>query len=200
MKPYLAFILFGYISGSIMYAYLLPKLFLNMNICERSADGNPGVANVFLNAGTGIGILVLILELFKGFFPVFLAARALNLHHPMFAFVLAAPVMGHAFPLSMKFQGGKSIAVSFGVLLGLLPIWMPVCLLAAFYLLFSLVIVICPHFYRSIVTYGFLSISALLLFETFSLTAGCFLISAIVIFKHFRRYQGEKLEIRLFSF
>ena len=70
-------------------------------------------------AGTGIGILVLILELFKGFFPVFLAARALNLHHPMFAFVLAAPVMGHAFPLSMKFQGGKSIAVSFGVLLGL---------------------------------------------------------------------------------
>ena len=42
----------GYLSGSIMYAYLIPKIFLNKDIREESEDGNPGTANVFLNAGS----------------------------------------------------------------------------------------------------------------------------------------------------
>lgn len=58
--------------------------------------------------------------------------------------VLAAPVIGHAFPLFHPRMGGKAIAVSFGCLLGLYPDLRPVLTLAAFYLIFSLLLVIDP--------------------------------------------------------
>ena len=74
---------------------------------------------------------------FEGFLPVWLASHILDTRRWMFAFVLCAPVAGHAFPLFYPKRGGKAIAVSFGVLLGLLPRYRPVLLLIFFYLLFS---------------------------------------------------------------
>ena len=136
---YLIYIILGYLSGSVMYAYLIPKMLKHIDIRELSDDGNPGTANAFLHAGIPIGSLVIRCELCKGALPVWVAARRLHISGLLFAPVMAAPVLGHAFPLFFGGKGGgKSIAVSFGVLIGLYPNLNPALTLAALYILFSL--------------------------------------------------------------
>ena len=152
------YIIGGYLSGSILYSYLLPKALKGIDITAESPDGNPGTANAFTCAGIPIGILVLCMELLKGYLPVHLALREVNPARWSFALILAAPVFGHACPFLQPQKGGKAIAVSFGVLLGLVPFWLPVLSLAALYLIFSLVIVIDPHFYRSVCTFVLFSV------------------------------------------
>ena len=114
----LFFILVGYLSGSILYAYLLPKYICHIDIMKDSHDHNPGTFNAFALAGTQVGILVIALELLKGFLPVWLGSHILDTRRWMFAFVLCAPVAGHAFPLFYPKRGGKAIAVSFWGIIG----------------------------------------------------------------------------------
>lgn len=195
---YVFFILAGYLLGSIMFAWYLPLWIKRVDIREVSDDGNPGTANAFKHAGVFVGSLVIVCELGKGFVPVFLAHRYLEAERLLFALVMAAPVAGHAFPVFTKGkEGGKAIAVSFGVLLGLLPEWRPVLVLVFYYLLFSLFIVIRPHLHRSIVTFIFFTASCVFLVEGAALILGCALISAIVVLKHLKKYQGEKVTVAL---
>lgn len=198
---YLAFMILGYFSGSVMYACTIPKLVCGKDVRESSRDKNPGTANVFMFAGAGLGIFVLCCELLKGFVPVYLAAQRLDTASLSFAFIMAAPVAGHAFSVFLKGKGGKAIAVSFGVLLGLFPILPPVLALAFFYLLFSLVFVILPHLYRSAVTFACFSLAVAVFSHRDpvqmpeSIALGCLLISGIVIYKHI--YAGEKSKFTL---
>lgn len=69
VMKYLFYIILGYLSGSVMYAYLIPRLLKHIDIRELSEDGNPGTANAFLHAGVPIGILVILCELLKVRFP-----------------------------------------------------------------------------------------------------------------------------------
>ncbi len=69
MSSYLGFVIGGYLLGSILFAYVLPKLTRHIDIREMSEDGNPGTYNAFRYGGTVCGICVLLLELLKGFFP-----------------------------------------------------------------------------------------------------------------------------------
>lgn len=195
---YLFFTLTGYLSGSVLYAYWLPKLLCGKNVIEISNDNNPGTANAYKSSGVFIGTLVLFCELSKGFLPVYFAAKHAAVESMLFIPVVLAPVLGHAFPIFDYKKGGKAIAVSFGVLLGLFPICRPVLILAAAYLSYSLVIVIEPHIFRSVVTFFTFSV---LNFLTCSLPSLCFsgiAISAVVIFKHLEKYQGETFSMRLF--
>ena len=194
---YMLYILFGYLSGSVMYAYLIPKYFYELDICKISDDKNPGAANVFKYVGKKVGILVVTLEVVKGFLPVFLACRNLNMEHVLFSLVLTAPVLGHAFPFWNAKKGGKSIAVSFGSLLGLYPALTPVLALAGCYLLFSLVIVIVPHLFRTVITYGCFCGYSIFFMDNRCVIVGCLLISFLVIGKHIMKYQGEKMEIHV---
>lgn len=197
---YLLFILFGYLCGSVLNGYLLPLWIRHVDVTENSPDHNPGAANVFLCAGIPLGVLVILLELAKGAVPVYWATRVLDVHALPFALVLAAPVLGHACPFWRPHGGGKAIAVSFGALLGLLPEFHPLALLVFFYLLFSLVIRIQPHFFRSIITYLCFAAAALYFVPGPALPVGCLLIAGIVIGAHLARYQGERpwIATRLF--
>ena len=193
---YLFFIVCGYLSGSVLYAYLLPKHLCHIDITAGSSDQNPGTANAFTYAGIPVGTAVLLLELSKAFFPVFCAARFLDTQNPLFGLVLAAPVAGHAFPLWFSGKGGKSIAASFGALLGLLPQWRPVVILAVLYIVFSAVILIKPHFFRSVVTFLLFSLACVFLLPNRAYLLGCALLSAIVISKHLMMYQGERITVQ----
>ena len=178
----LFFILVGYLSGSILYAYLLPKYICHIDIMKDSDDHNPGTFNAFALAGTQVGILVIALELLKGFLPIWLASHILDTRRWMFAFVLCAPVAGHAFPLFYPKRGGKAIAVSFGVLLGLLPRYRPVLLLI--------------FFYRSILTFTLFSLTGLFYFHDAVISMGTFFISCVVIIRHLVHHQKEPFSIR----
>lgn len=110
---YFLFILLGFVLGSTLFAYWIPRLFFKTDITKVPPDHNPGVANAYMQAGFFAGTLSLLCELFKGAVPVFLADRILDRDSMLFALVMAAPVFGHAFPFFQKERGGKAIAVSF---------------------------------------------------------------------------------------
>lgn len=196
-KEEFLFLIAGYLSGSVLYSYLLPKYLMKIDIMSMSEDGNPGTANVFKYAGAPMGIFVLCLELLKGYVPIHLAMQTLDISNSVFGLILAAPVLGHAYPFLNWKKGGKSIAVSFGVLLGLTPLWIPVLLLAACYLVFSLIIVIRPHFYRSVLTFLIFFAGVMWKVPLHSIVIGSGIISLTVICRHFLRYHGEKFKVLL---
>lgn len=176
----------AYLSGSILYGQLILKKFCQKDIRAVSADGNPGTYNVFIYGGTFWGVLTLVLDLAKGFVPIWLYRRHINAEDLWLMLVIIAPAAGHAFPVWQGFSGGKAIAVSFGCLLGLLPDYGPVLILAAFYLL-GCAMKISPHEKRTIA--AFLCSAATIWFciNSLAIRLACIGISAIVIY---RNWQG----------
>lgn len=200
MIRYLFWIAVGFLSGSILYAYFIPKYINHVDICECSDDKNPGTANAFKYAGFWAGISVILCELLKAFFPVFFAARNVDTTKLPFAFIMAAPVAGHAFSIFFKGNGGKAIAASFGVLLALYPNTYPFAILAVLYIFFSTIIIITPHFYRSIITFILFITMVFFAVPTPSIRLGCGLIAGITILKHIMKFHGEAFGVHtLFS-
>lgn len=197
---YLFWCVLSYISGCIMYAYLIPLIFEKKNIIKLSDDSNPGVANVFINCKLQTGIVVLLLELLKGAVPIYAASKALDIDSLAFAAVMAAPVAGHAFPPKLfGTKGGKAIAVTFGVCLGLSPLFLPLLLLAGTYVFFSVIVVINPHMIRSVVTFLIFTAAAIIFVRPVAVAVGCTAMSAIVIIKHLVAGTDKDLSVSLFK-
>lgn len=194
-----AWILFGYLSGSILYARIFAKLFRKEDMIEKSRDRNPGAGNAFMYGGFWCGVLTLTCDILKGFFPVYLFmqyAPELSPDMLSIAFVMAAPVVGHAFPVFYKGRGGKGIAVTFGCLLGLFPFLEPFAILAAFFIFFSCILRINPHYYRTLAAYICALIGMLLLVKQPMVLLG-FAIIAVVVSSRMLLSEEEKEKMRI---
>lgn len=201
IRPYLLFAGLGYLSGSVLYAQIFLRLFRGRDVRTVSEDENPGTANAFLGGGVVCGVLALAGDLCKGMLPVQWALQNCDMRCPWFALVLAAPVIGHAWPIFFRFRGGKAIAVSFGVLLGIAPVCpVPLAALAFFYLFFSLVVRISPHAWRSIAAFLAAGLAGRALAMPASLVGGVRLIVLIVCGKHLAALHRnpEPVRLRLF--
>lgn len=195
---YILFAICGFISGSIMYSYLIAKHFYNVDITVEGEDGNPGMTNVMQCVGVKPGLLCLLLDFQKGFVPVFLASLVLDPENLLFSLVLVSPVLGHAFSPILKGKGGKAIAVTFGVFTGALTVgsnmlWS----MCAIMILFSAVIVIKPHSLRMIIGMILQIICLLLSKDPRSLVLGGILASVVVIIKHMMNYGTDKAEVKI---
>lgn len=194
------FILAGYASGSILYARIFATLFKKNDLFDRSRDKNPGTANAFQYGGFWCGLCTLVCDILKGFLPVFLY---MNTRPPTAewlpcALVMAAPVIGHVFPIFFRFRGGKGIAVTFGCLLGLLPIWQPIAWLAAFFIFFSVVVRITPHYYRTLITYICTLLCLYLTSEWTAIWVGFLFISTVVFLKLLSsKEEKSKMEVMI---
>lgn len=82
-------------------------------------DGNPGAANVFRAGGQKLGVLALVLDVAKGMPFVFLAHSYFHLPELSIIAVGMSAIIGHAFSPFLYWNGGKAIAVTYGVLLAL---------------------------------------------------------------------------------
>lgn len=156
MREIIMYAILGYLSGSVLFARVFSRVFRKEGMLENSRDRNPGTANAFLYGGFWCGALTLAGDLLKGFLPVFLFLRSgvpEHAHAFLGGLVIAAPVIGHGFPVFFGFRGGKGITVSFGCLLGMLPLWKPVTFLALFFIFFSVVFRITPHYHRTLAAY-----------------------------------------------
>ncbi len=194
-----AWILFGYLSGSILYARIFAKLFRKEDMIEKSRDRNPGAGNAFMYGGFWCGVLTLTCDILKGFFPVYLFMQyepELSPDMLSIAFVMAAPVVGHAFPVFYKGRGGKGIAVTFGCLLGLFPFLEPFAILAAFFIFFSCILRINPHYYRTLAAYMCALIGMLLLVKQPMVLLG-FAIIAVVVSSRMLLSEEEKEKMRI---
>lgn len=194
------YILFGYLCGSILFARVFGQVLYERDVTADGDDKNPGTFNAFKCGGFLCGVLTLICDLAKGIIPVFMYIRGLD-DDPGLAltFVIAAPVLGHIFPIFYRFRGGKGIAVSFGTLLGLFPMMMPVLILAAVFIFFSLVVKISPHYYRTLASFGSASVLILIFADCpLAVTVGFLISSVAVTTKLFRSTEEkESLEVKL---
>ncbi len=195
---YLMFIITGYLLGSILFGYLIPKIFKNVDTKKDSKDNNPGTANAFIQGGIICGMCTLLLELLKGFIPIFLAKNFVSTNHLLFSLIMISPVLGHAYPIYTKFRdGGKCIAVSFGSLLGLFPNIKLGVVLAFWLIFFSTIIIFKPHVLRVLVSFLCFIITSLFIAESISIFIGCFMIVSLVITRHLSTFKTmEGTEVR----
>lgn len=125
----------SYLLGSIPSGLLLARL-RNVDV-RTTGSGNIGATNVARSAGKGLGLITLVLDAAKGAVPV-LVADALDLFpalNPAFdrnATIAAAvgAVVGHVFPVTLGFRGGKGVATALGAMAALAPASLPLPLLA----------------------------------------------------------------------
>lgn len=195
------FALLGYLSGSVLYARVFAHLFGKERMLENSRDKNPGSANAFMYGGFWCGLLTLICDIGKGFVPVFLFMQATEQLRPgVFAtsMVLAAPVIGHVFPVFYRFRGGKGIAATFGSLLGLFPALKPAVILALFFIFFSVILRVSPHFYRTLMAYFCALFCMMLCVDQRAVTLGFAIITvAVCIRMHASAEEREKMRVKL---
>ena len=132
--------LVAYLLGSIPFGYLLVRIFRSEDI-RKTGSGNIGATNVIRSGAKGLGALTFLLDALKGYGAVLLAGQLVSVsvtrwppiaqfpwqgnHMARFenAAALAAvcAVLGHIFPIWLRFKGGKGVATAFGVLIALVP-------------------------------------------------------------------------------
>jgi glycerol-3-phosphate acyltransferase PlsY len=111
----------AYLIGAIPFGYILVRLRSGKDV-RAMGSGNIGATNVMRTTGRALGILTLLLDIAKGAFAVWLADYLM--HGSMFWMTLAALAVmaGHAFPVFLKFKGGKAVASFVGAFLYLTPV------------------------------------------------------------------------------
>jgi glycerol-3-phosphate acyltransferase PlsY len=115
----LPWILLGYALGSVPFAFLVAR---RAGIDVRVAgSGNVGAANVVRTSGLSLGVTVMALDMIKGAATVLAAYAAVGTVPPMAA-AGAAAVVGHIYPVWLRFHGGKGVAVAAGVFAILAPV------------------------------------------------------------------------------
>lgn len=187
------YIALGYMCGSILFARLFGAL-IKTDVTRNAPDGNPGAANAFKNGGFWCGALTLCGDILKGALPVhlYLAGEVST----ALALVLAAPVIGHVFPLFYGFKGGKGIACTFGCLLGLFPMVEPLLALALFFIFFSVILRITPTYHRTLVTYLCAELTIVFLLKMPVIAVGFTLISLAVGYRMLKSPE-EKARCRV---
>jgi acyl phosphate:glycerol-3-phosphate acyltransferase len=131
---YLIVAVMAYLLGSIPFGYLLVRVFRGEDI-RQSGSGNIGATNVARSGAKGLGIATLVLDALKGALAVWLAAwldsRGLNKcidvdysclsTSGLMSMAALFAVLGHVFPIWLKFKGGKGVATALGVFCVLFP-------------------------------------------------------------------------------
>ena len=115
------FVIFAYLFGSIPIAYIFYKVRTGGDI-RNEGSGNVGGTNVTRTVGVAAGIITIIADIAKGFIPVMILYFIYPEDLILLSIAAVAVVLGHDYPVYLKFKGGKGISTSFGVVVGLCAI------------------------------------------------------------------------------
>jgi glycerol-3-phosphate acyltransferase PlsY len=120
----LTLLLIAYLLGSIPFGLILVKVVRGQDV-RLSGSGNIGATNVARSSGAPLGIATLLLDALKGYAAVavaILVARRNVMEVEMVAASAAlCAILGHVFPVWLKFRGGKGVATGVGAFIGLAP-------------------------------------------------------------------------------
>jgi acyl phosphate:glycerol-3-phosphate acyltransferase len=132
----------AYLLGSIPTGYLLVRFVRKQDI-RTVGSGNIGATNVLRSGGKGLGAATFLLDMLKGCAAVWLGLLVAHLWMPLApardveALAALCAVLGHMFPVWLKFRGGKGVATGFGVFLVASPL-AALAALAVFVLIFAM--------------------------------------------------------------
>lgn len=122
----------AYLFGSFPTALIAGKLLKKIDIREHGS-GNAGATNVVRVLGWKAGLIVLLIDMFKGFVPVFWLAPVIagTTEYTIYYQILAAvaAIAGHIWTVFAGFRGGKGVGTAAGVFLGIAPLALSIALL-----------------------------------------------------------------------
>lgn len=107
---------FGYLLGSVPFAVIVSRAF-RLADPRSFGSGNPGATNVLRSGSKAAALLTLIGDAAKGWLAMFIAEKA-GAGGTAVAVAGVAAFVGHVFPFTLRFRGGKGVATALGVLLG----------------------------------------------------------------------------------
>ena len=115
----------SFFFGSIPSGFIITKKTTHVDI-TKEGSGNIGAANVARVIGLRWGVVTLIADALKGFIPVIIChalwSEAAGMNEALKGLIGLAAVLGHQFPIFHRFKGGKGVATSLGVFLGISPL------------------------------------------------------------------------------
>lgn len=173
---YVLFGLIAYLIGSIPSALIVGKVGYNIDIREHGS-GNLGATNTFRILGVKAGAIVTISDILKGTIAVVLPALFDINVYPLIIGVFA--ILGHTYPIFAKFKGGKAVATSGGVFLGISPLVFLVMILT-----FILTLYLSKYVSLSSIIAGLVSIMVSIFLKDIGLTIAISIITLFVIYRH----------------
>jgi len=184
----LLLVIVGYLAGSLPFSVWLTRM--GDRDVRAVGDGNPGAVNVFKAAGAAVGIAALLLDFLKGALPVAAAYWLVGLRGWWLTPVILAPVIGHMFPLFLRFRGGKALAVTFGVWTGV-TLWEAPCVLGAALLLGKLVLRWEQDAYSVLLGMNVLVLYVVARYRSLPLSLAALLCAVLVSWRHRRELAGQ---------
>lgn len=194
-------LLLSYLIGAFPSGYVVGKLFFKKDI-RQFGSGNTGATNSFRVLGKPAGFLVTFLDIFKGFitvfFPIWLPVHA---DGPLSTFFIHGlivglfAILGHVYPVYLKFKGGKAVATSAGVVLGVNPI-----LLLILALIFFIILYLSKFVSLSSIIAAISCVVGAFVIHDYVLLGVSLLVSVILIVRHrsniIRIVKGEEPKIK----
>ena len=111
-------ILAAFLLGACPFSVWIGRRFLKKDITQYG-DGNPGAANVFRAGSIKLGFFAVLLDILKGIPFVYITYAVFDLSMGVVVAVGLGAILGHAFSPLLKFKGGKSVSVTFGVIIAM---------------------------------------------------------------------------------
>jgi glycerol-3-phosphate acyltransferase PlsY len=195
----------AYLIGSIPTAYIFGRALKGIDIREHGS-GNMGATNAFRVLGKGPGTIVLILDIIKGILPVTLLPKVFGLGDAFSLVIIAvAAVAGHNWTVFLGFKGGKGMATTLGVLIGLamqlqvlriILLWVTMTW-CAFFLLFGFVS------FASIIAAVVFPVLMVAFLEPLPLIIMSIVLCIFIVFRHSsnikRLVKGQESRVSLFK-
>jgi len=177
MLKEIGLVLLCYLIGSIPFSYIFPRLFTNVDVRSKGS-GNVGATNVLRTAGIKAAILAFAGDLAKGAAAAWIGTAAGG---GWFLIVCCmAAVIGHCYPVFLKFKGGKAVSSAGGMVLFLMP-KVGIALLITF----AAIVLISRYVSLGSVTIAiFLPLTAMLAAQPPNYVILCWLLAALVVYRH----------------
>ncbi|WP_213467996.1 glycerol-3-phosphate 1-O-acyltransferase PlsY [Staphylococcus epidermidis] len=194
-------LILSYLIGSFPSGLIIGKLFFKKDI-RQYGSGNTGATNSFRVLGRPAGFIVTFLDIFKGFitvfFPLWFPVHADGVISTFFTNGLIVglfAILGHVYPIYLKFNGGKAVATSAGVVLGVNPI-----LLLILAIIFFSVLKIFKYVSLSSIIAAISCVIGSIIIHDYILLAVSGIVSIILIIRHksniVRIFKGEEPKIK----
>lgn len=194
-------LLLAYIVGSFPSGVIIGKIFFKKDI-RQFGSGNTGATNSFRVLGRPAGFVVTFLDIFKGFIVVFFPLLfPVHPTGPISEFftngliVGVFAILGHVYPIFLKFHGGKAVATSAGVVLGVAPILL--LILAA---IFFLTLHLTKYVSLSSIVAAICCVIGSLIIHDYILLVVSIIVAILLIFRHrtniVRIFKGEEPKIK----
>lgn len=178
---YVLFAIVAYLLGSIPSALIVSKVGFKIDIREHGS-GNLGATNTFRVLGVKAGTVVVVSDILKGtiavLLPLLFDIEVYSLLVGLFA------VIGHTYPVFAKFKGGKAVATSAGIILGVSPLLFLVMITT-----FLITLYVSKYVSLSSMITGIISIGASIILKD---TGLIIVISALTIFVFYRHKENIK--------